>query len=90
MTERQPAEVWPPSTYITEFVEERGWDTADFARELGWPMRPTQQLLDGKRAVTTETAQDLARVFGTSAQLWVNLEVGWQSSLLAALEEHDG
>ena len=31
-----------------------------------------------KRRITPETAKGLAEAFGTSAQLWLNLDLAWQ------------
>jgi plasmid maintenance system antidote protein VapI len=40
---------------------------------------PTQTrftaILHGQRAITTDTALRLARLFGTSAQVWLNLQM---------------
>lgn len=38
------------------------------------PANRLTMILNGKRAITAETALRLARFFGTSAQLWMNLQ----------------
>jgi len=84
--ERTPAEVFPPGEFIREEIEARDWSQAAFAEILGRPPRLVNELIAGKRAVTPETAKGLAAAFGTSAQLWLNLESSFQLSKL----KHDG
>ena len=49
------------------------------------------EIVKARRAVTAETALRLARYFGTSAQLWLNLQTAYdlaiaQDKLAAAIE----
>jgi HTH-type transcriptional regulator/antitoxin HigA len=80
--ERTPAEVFPPGEFIREEIETRGWSQAEFAEILGRPPRLVSELIAGKRGITPETAKGLAAAFGTSAQLWLNLESSFQLSRL--------
>ncbi len=80
--ERTPAEVFPPGEFIREEIEARRWSQVEFAEILGRPPRLVSELIAGKRAVTPETAKGLAAAFGTSAQLWLNLESSYQLSKL--------
>jgi len=86
MRDRTPAEVFPPGEIIREEIEARGWSQVEFAEILGRPPRLVSELIAGKRAITPETAKGLAAAFGTSAQLWLNLESSYQLSRL----KHDG
>ena len=45
------------------------------AKRMGVPRSTLQNVLDERSAVTAELALRLGRVFGTSAQLWMNLQV---------------
>ena len=54
---------------------------------IGRPIRLVNEIIAGKRAVTPETAHDFAEAFGTSAQLWMNLETAWQLSKVAPRTE---
>lgn len=78
MTNRTPAEGFPPGDYIREFMEERGWIASDLAVRLNYSESFISDLLAGRRGVSQRVAHDLARVFGTSAILWVNLEHAYQ------------
>ncbi len=73
-TQRMPAEVFPPGEFIREEIEERGWTQEDLAEILGRPLRLVNEIIMGKRGITPETANGIAAAFGTSAQLWMNLE----------------
>jgi HTH-type transcriptional regulator/antitoxin HigA len=81
-TDRTPAEVFPPGEFIREEIEARGWSQAEFAEILGRPPRLVSELIAGKRGITPETAKGLAAAFGSSAQLWLNLESSFQLSKL--------
>jgi HTH-type transcriptional regulator/antitoxin HigA len=78
--EKVPAEVFPPGEFIREELEERGWTQEDFAEILGRPRRLVNEILMGKRGITTETANGLGAAFGTSAQFWLNLESAYRLS----------
>jgi addiction module HigA family antidote len=44
------------------------------ARALRVPMNRISAIVNGKRAITVDTAIRLARYFGTSPQFWLNLQ----------------
>ena len=46
----------------------------DAAKRLGWSFVRLNQLINGKRGVTAESALDLAALTGTSAAFWLNLQ----------------
>src|SRR5712692_4355562 len=78
MSERIPAEVFPPGEFIKEELEARGWTQADLAEILGRSARLVSEIVGGKRAISPETAKGLGDAFGTSAQFWMNLESAYQ------------
>lgn len=82
MTERHAAEVFPPGEFIKEEIDARGWTQNDLADITGKSVRLISEVILGKRAVTPDTAQALADAFGTSAQLWMNMESAYQLSKL--------
>src|SRR5690606_18219877 len=61
-------------------LEARGWTQVELAEILGRPQRLVSELISAKRAISPETARGLAAAFGTSADLWMNLESQWQLS----------
>ena len=74
MTERRPIEAFPPGDFIREEIEWRGWTQEVLAEILGISLRRVNEVIKGKRRVTPETARALGKAFGTSAELWMNLE----------------
>src|SRR5205807_960330 len=50
----------------------------DLADIIGRPAQLISEIVSGKRGITPETADGLADAFGTSAELWMNLEARYQ------------
>jgi len=47
---------------------------AELARQLGVPTNRVTEILNGRRAITGDTALRLAHFFGTTAEFWLNLQ----------------
>lgn len=75
---RKAAEVFPPGEFLREELEARGWTQADLAEILDRPPRLVNEIIAAKRGITPETARGLAAAFGTSPELWMNLESAYQ------------
>ena len=48
------------------------------ADALGVPVNRVTMILNGQRGVSADTALRLARYFGTTPQLWMNLQKTWE------------
>jgi antitoxin HigA-1 len=70
-----------PGEILADELEEIGVSSAELARSLRVPANRISQLLAGKRAITADTALRLARYFGTSADLWMNLQKTYELDL---------
>lgn len=70
----KPAEVFPPGEYLREELEARGWTQAEFARVLGRPLQTINQILNGRKRITVETAKEIGLALGTGPEVWLNLE----------------
>ncbi len=57
-----------------EFLEPLGITQSHLAKALHTSFRAINELVNEKRGVTTEMALKLAKYFGTSPQLWLNLQ----------------
>ena len=66
--------IHPGEILRTEFLEPLGLSQNRLAREIGVPPRRINEIVHGKRAITADTALRLSRFFGTTAQLWLNLQ----------------
>lgn len=73
-----PVHVVSPGEFIREELDERGWKQEDLARILDRPLPTVNQIITGKKAITAETAHELAEAFGTSAELWMRLESAYR------------
>jgi HTH-type transcriptional regulator/antitoxin HigA len=78
VTER---DLFPPGEFIKDELEARGWTQESLAHILDRPLNTVNQIISGKKAITPQTAQELAAAFGTSAELWMNLESAYRLSL---------
>lgn len=66
-----------PGEMLRDELEERGLSMNQLARELHVPMNRISAIVNGKRGITADTALRLARFFGTSAQMWMNLQADY-------------
>ena len=57
-----------------EFLEPLGMTQSHLAKALHTSFRAINELVNEKRGITTEMALKLAKYFGTSPQLWLNLQ----------------
>lgn len=71
-------EVFPPGEFIREELDARGWSQVRFAHILGRPFQAVNQIVNGKKAITAQTAKEIGAAFGTGPEVWMNLEVQWQ------------
>jgi HTH-type transcriptional regulator/antitoxin HigA len=82
------ARVAPPGRIIRRELEARGWTQKDLAHIMDRPEQTISQIVNGKKRITPETALQLAAAFGTSAELWLNLEASYQLHQAREEEEH--
>jgi len=57
-----------------EFLAPLGVSQLAFARHLGIPVQRVNELINGKRGVTPQTAWLLAEALNTTPQFWINLQ----------------
>lgn len=63
-----------PGEYLKDELDAREWTQTELAKMIGRPLRVINRIIAGKAGITTPTAQQLATAFGTSAELWMNLQ----------------
>lgn len=64
----------PPGVFIQEEIDERGWSQTDLAYILGVPPQAVNMIISGKRGISAEMAKALGDAFGTSADLFANMQ----------------
>ena len=71
-TTRKPAGVG--EILVEEFLGPMGLTQAALAEAMGVPRKHVNELCNDRRSVTAATALILARVFGNSAEFWLNIQ----------------
>ena len=69
-----PAEIFEVAEYLRDELEERGWTISEFAEIIGRPIQTVSEILNGKKEITVDTAISIAAAFGTTPELWLNLQ----------------
>jgi len=59
---------------LAEELSELKMSAAELARQLKVPTNRITEILNGRRAITGDTALRLAHFFGTTAEFWLNLQ----------------
>ena len=67
-----------PGEVLRDELDELGLSASALAKALGVPVNRVTMILNGQRGVTADTALRLARYFGTTPQLWLNLQKTWE------------
>lgn len=79
---RQPAEVFPVIDFIYEELEARGWNMWQLALRMGGDPRRNKlalELLESSPVLLLgDMAGQIGNAFGTSAEVWQNLETTWR------------
>jgi HTH-type transcriptional regulator/antitoxin HigA len=81
MSTQRIAGVVAPGTHIRREMEARGWSQSDLAEILGRPIQAVNQILNGKKAITSITARGLEDATEIPAETWLNLESQYRLSL---------
>jgi antitoxin HigA-1 len=71
-TERKPVTIG--EMLVEEFLNPLGLTQGKLAQAMGVPRKLVNELCNGRRAVTADTALMLARVFGNSPDFWLNTQ----------------
>jgi addiction module HigA family antidote len=69
-----PLKAIHPGEHLAEELKELGTSAAELARQLEVPTNRVTEILNGRRAITGDTALRLAHFFGTTAEFWLNLQ----------------
>jgi antitoxin HigA-1 len=83
--------IHPGEVLQEEYLAPLGVSQYRLARAIGVPPRRINEIVHGKRGISTDTALRLARYFATSERFWLNLQSRYdieveRDRLAAALE----
>ncbi len=72
---RPPNPIHPGRMLLEEFLQPAGTSQRAFARRIGWTVAKLNELINGKRGITADSALDLADELKTSPEVWLNLQM---------------
>ncbi len=78
---RQPIH---PGEILSDELAELSLSASALARQIKVPPNRISQIIQGKRAITGETALRLGHWFGTNPQFWLNLQSQYDLRLAEA------
>jgi len=82
----QPDYAIPPGETLAETLEQLGMSQAGLAQRMGRPLQMISEIIQGKKAITAETALQLERATGVPANFWNSSQRNYEATL-ARLEE---
>ncbi len=75
-----------PGETLAEMLSERRMTQAELARRTNRPLKTINEIVNGKSAITPETAIQLERVLGIAATFWTKLELDYRTNVAFAEE----
>jgi antitoxin HigA-1 len=66
-----------PGEILSDELDELGVSPTELARQINVPANRVSQIINGKRAITGDTALRLGHWFRTSAEFWLNLQASY-------------
>jgi addiction module HigA family antidote len=76
----------PGEMLLKEFLEPSGISQKDFSKHTGWTYARVNEIVNGKRGITADSALTLSETLGNSPQFWLTLQKNWE--LWQALRKH--
>lgn len=66
--------IHPGEVLLEDFLQPLGVTQYRLAKDIAVPPRRVNEIVHGLRGISADTALRLARYFGTSAEMWMNLQ----------------
>ena len=67
----------PGEMLLEEFLNPSDLTQVELASHIGVPVQRINEIVNGKRGITPETAWLLSQAFGTTPEFWINLQVNY-------------
>lgn len=74
MTKRDFKPIHPGEILLEEFLRPMEISQYRLAKDISVPQRRISEIVQGKRAITADTALRFGKYFGMEAQFWLNLQ----------------
>ena len=75
--ELQPSEPIHPGEMLKDELEARGMSQRKFAGLIGMPYTAFNEIINGKRPITTDTALKIEAATGIAATMWLSLQADY-------------
>src|SRR5437879_4333739 len=72
-----------PGEILADELEEIGITPTELSRQIGVPANRISQVIQGKRAITGDTALRLGHWFKSSPEFWLNLQTAYDLRIAA-------
>lgn len=74
-THRTPTH--PGEMLMEEFLRPMGMTQRELANAIKVPYQRVNEIINGRRGITSSTALRLAKAFGVSEDFWMNIQLRW-------------
>jgi addiction module HigA family antidote len=74
-THRTPTH--PGEMLLEEFLKPMGITQRNLANAINVPYQRVNEIINARRGISPSTALRLAKVFGVSADFWMNIQLRW-------------
>ncbi len=81
MTEELLDPIPPGEILLEDFMKPMGISINALARDLDVPPNRISEIVNGRRAITADTALRLGKYFGVSPELWLGLQADYDLRL---------
>ena len=77
MLPRNRAPTHPGEMLLKEFLEPGGISQKDFSEHLGWTYARLNEIVNGRRGVTADSALAFSEALDMEPEFWLNLQRDW-------------
>ena len=77
----------PSGEHIQDWVSQNGMSVKEFCLRMGMSRMSYNRIVNGKQAITAETAYKLSRVTGIDAYYWLGLDAEYQMDRVRLAEQ---
>jgi HTH-type transcriptional regulator/antitoxin HigA len=85
----QPDYFSPPGDTVADLLEQVGMTQRELAQRLGVSLKHANQVVKGAASISAELALGLEKVFGVSADFWLNRESLYRTEIARRDEAHE-
>ena len=76
----------PPGWLLEEYLEDRGYSQAEFARRCGRSPKLISEIIAGKAPIELDTALQFEKILGLGADIWLGIESSYRLQLAKEAE----